>query len=87
MSQEELHQLLHKLKSEVKDLDIKTDDQQELNQLIKGIEDQVNDVELENSHQSLLDNLRIHIERFEVEHPRMTGILNEIMLKLSNIGI
>ena len=35
----------------------------------------------------MLDSLRDHIEQFEVEHPRLTGALNRIMVSLSNIGI
>ena len=37
--------------------------------------------------EALMDSLRESVERFEVEHPRATGILNNIMVMLSNMGI
>jgi hypothetical protein len=35
----------------------------------------------------LIANVRESVEQFEVEHPRTTAILNDIMLALSNMGI
>jgi len=29
----------------------------------------------------------LHVEKFEMEHPRLTGILNDVMTKLMNMGI
>ena len=34
-----------------------------------------------------MHGLRDAIERFEVEHPRATGVVNDIMVVLSNMGI
>ncbi len=87
MSQKELHQLIRKLQEEVEDLEIKSDAQQELSSLIKEIEDQADAYEIEKTHGHLLDNIKTYIEKFEAEHPRMTNILSEIMIKISNIGI
>ncbi len=36
---------------------------------------------------TLPGRVRDQIERFEVEHPRLTGILNDVMVALSNLGI
>ena len=37
--------------------------------------------------EQLLDTVRDYIEQFEVEHPRLTGTLNRVMVALSNLGI
>ena len=39
------------------------------------------------SRRTLAESLRQTIEKFEVEHPRATGILNDILVKLSSMGI
>lgn len=38
-------------------------------------------------HQSLTEGLSESLTYFEVSHPRITGVLNEIMMTLSNMGI
>ncbi|MCU0821640.1 MAG: DUF4404 family protein [Spirochaetes bacterium] len=35
----------------------------------------------------LIENLKNHIEDFEIKHPDLTGVLNRIMVMLSNMGI
>lgn len=35
----------------------------------------------------LTDDLRDAIREYEVEHPRATGVLNQILMTLSNMGI
>lgn len=87
MSQEELHQLLEKLREELNNLEINSSAYQEVSLLITNIEDQIKGLEDKKPKTSLADNLRTHVEKFEVEHPRITGILNDIMVKLSNMGI
>ena len=34
-----------------------------------------------------MQGLRETVERFEIEHPRATGILNDIMVMLGSMGI
>ncbi len=38
-------------------------------------------------HQSLMATLQDSAEHFEVIHPRLTGVINEVMTALSNLGI
>jgi len=87
MSQEELHQLLNKLRAELECLDTGSDVHQELGILISNIEQQIEELENKQHEMSLVENVQTHIEKFEVEHPRITNILNDIMMKLTNIGI
>ena len=35
----------------------------------------------------LLDDLRHFVESVEANHPRLTSIVNDVMMKLANIGI
>ncbi len=82
MSKEEVHDLLVKLKREVKNLDSNSDIHKEINSLISDIEQK-----LALNETSLTENIRNYIEQFEAEHPRVTNILSELMIKLMNIGI
>lgn len=38
-------------------------------------------------HQSMVDDMKDAIATFEVKHPRITGILNDLMVTLGNLGI
>ncbi len=82
MSKEEVHDLLVKLKREVNNLDSSSDIHNEMNSLITDIEQQ-----LELNETSITENIRNYIEQIEAEHPRVTNILSELMIKLMNIGI
>ncbi len=35
----------------------------------------------------LAEDIKEAISEFEIEHPRLTGILNDIMIALGNLGI
>ena len=87
MSQQELHHLLSLLKEELEDLESSSESHKEISSLITNIELQIQTLEDKQQHRPLTENIRNHIEKFETEHPRITGILNDIMMKLSNIGI
>jgi hypothetical protein len=42
----------------------------------------------EDAHaEGLRERLEAHIREFEVEHPRLTAILNDVMVSLGNLGI
>ena len=82
MGQEDLHQLLNALKKEVGNLDASSKVHKEINALISDIE-----LQLELQEESLVENIHKYIGRFEAEHPKITNILSEIMIKLSNIGV
>ncbi len=82
MSEENLHTLLRKLKKELSDLDANSVIRKEVNSLITDIE-----LKLKLQEVSLTENIRDNIEKFEDEHPKVTAILREIMIKLVNIGI
>ena len=88
MSKEDLYRSLEALQLEIKKLGDGQDDVKEgLSRLVADLEHQLENPEDTAHATSLLQNLPDHIEQFEVEHPRMTSILNHIMMTLSNMGI
>ena len=87
MSQEDLQQLLNELRTELSELDTDSETSQELQLLINEIEDKIEELEESHHQHALTDSVQENIVKFEVEHPKITAILNDIMLKLSNMGI
>ena len=58
-----------------------------MNRLVAELEGQL-EVDAEEEHLgALAESVRNYVEQLEVEHPRMTGVLNRILVGLSNIGI
>lgn len=83
MSREQLEQLLTRLREELAKLDNSgAQAQPHLLQLVDDIERQVADQDA-----GVTGELKRRIEAFEVEHPRVTAILNDVMVTLSNLGI
>ncbi len=88
MKQDKLHESLEQLRVQIGKLD--ADDeaiQRRMRRLVGDLERQLDDEDEFDDEPQLLDGLRRNIERFEVEHPRLTGVLNQIMVELSNMGI
>ena len=88
MNKEKLVTCLESLRSEVSKLT--TDDTlalQHVNRMISDIEHQILNSTVTEHPTTMLKNLQALVEQFEGEHPRMTGVLNEMMLILSNMGI
>lgn len=80
-----LHQLITELRVELDALDI--DDQisrQRIEGLIVELEDQI---EPGPRATALSGSMPSYIEQFEVEHPRLTQVLNRIAVTLSDMGI
>ncbi len=88
MSHDELNELVRRLKTEVASMEA-TDHEARtrLQSLIADLEARLTEDATHDGDDDLLDSLRESVERFEVEHPRATGIINQIMLMLGNMGI
>ncbi len=84
MSREKLHAQLRQLRQELDKL-AKDDNvaRTRLDTLINEIEADIDTTEPER----LVDKIQQSIDHFEVEHPRATAILNDLMVTLSNMGI
>jgi predicted RNase H-like nuclease (RuvC/YqgF family) len=84
----ELKTSLEKLRSEIAGLqaaDRRT--KERLEALVRELEekaDRPRDTEL---HKNAVRHLDDTISHFEVSHPTLTAVLNDIMVKLSNMGI
>ena len=88
MSQEQLRRSLDGLRNELNALEEDSHDTRErLSELITELEQQIEELGGSDDTESLIDNLRKWVEDFEVEHPRVTRIVNDIMMTLSNMGI
>ncbi len=58
-----------------------------LTRLTDEIERLIDDPETNAGHPTLVEALKAHAERLEVEHPTITGVLNQILETLSSMGI
>lgn len=83
MSREQLEHLLARVRDELAALEQGGDPaQSRLRELVDDIERQIDD-----DGDGLTADLKRRIEAFEVQHPRITAILNDVMVTLSNLGI
>ncbi len=83
MSREQLEPLLIRLREELASLEQGgAQPQTRLRALVDDIERQIT-----TQDDSLTGDLKRRVEAFEVEHPRVTAILNDVMVTLSNLGI
>ena len=83
MSREQLEHLLTRLREELATLEKSgAAAQPHLLELVDDIESQI---AAESGGVSA--ELKRRVEAFEVEHPRVTAILNDVMVTLSNLGI
>lgn len=89
MSEEKINNALEELRREVERLEVGDSEARErLTNLIENLEQNLKPSEVsEDGHQGLIDDVKEVVTHFEVEHPRVTGILNDIMMTLSNMGI
>ncbi len=88
MHNEDLKRSLEQLRAEIRKLgDDEEPAKSRMRNLVADLERQLADAGDDEQHSQLIEKLRRHIEQFEVEHPRLTGVLNRIMVALSNLGI
>ena len=81
-----LSETLNALRKEI--VRLHTDDaesKQRLEQLVQRLESKLDNPD-DDSH-FLQEGIKDAITHFEVSHPRVTAILNDIMMTLSNMGI
>ncbi|MFN5746821.1 MAG: DUF4404 family protein [Methylococcaceae bacterium] len=87
MSGKEVSEALFSLRQEVEHLkDTHPELKNRLETLLEGLEEKLEASE-EKGRLHLLEDLKETVAQFEAEHPRIGGILNELMVTLSNLGI
>ncbi len=85
MSDERIRQSIEALRAEIDRLGVGDEDARErLDALIADLERQLGQSA---STPDLDRSVQEMIEQFEVEHPRITGVLNDLMVTLSGMGI
>ncbi len=88
MSTQELQSLVERLRAEREALEGDFGPHHErLDALAADLEHRLEHPREDNQDEDLLERLREGVEHFEVEHPRVTGILNDLMVALSSMGI
>ena len=88
MNKDEIHNSLEDLRDVINRLD--HDDRsarEELNRRILDIEELLEAPDFDEGKLALIDKLETDTQKFEIEHPRITSILNRIAITLSNMGI
>jgi len=86
MSEQKINDALDALREEGDRLD-SSEAKERLTNLVDNIEQNVDYTGLSVDHQDLVEDVKDAITHFEVEHPSITGLLNEVMMTLGNIGI
>jgi hypothetical protein len=88
VERQQLREYLEELNSTIGDLHVPDDDKNKLTGLIAEIELQLNEPKLvAGDPQTLVDQVENMVTTFEQDHPRVAGILNNIMVTLSNMGV
>lgn len=83
-SKRKLDEDLKRLRSELENADEAT--RKRMEALVEKVEQRLAEGEGK-AAQGLLQELEEEIMQFEIEHPRLTAILNDLMVTLSNMGI
>ncbi|MCX7113006.1 MAG: DUF4404 family protein [Candidatus Methylumidiphilus sp.] len=86
MSEQKINDALGALREEGERLD-SPEARERLTNLVENIEQNVDYTGVSEGHQDLVEDVKEAIVHFEVEHPSVTGILNEVIMTLSNMGI
>lgn len=87
MAEKEINEALFTLRQEVEQLEgTQPELKEKLETLLSELEDRLEASEDVN-HLHLVEDFKTALSQFEVEHPTATGVLNELMVTLSNLGI
>ena len=83
-----LEDSLNRLRSEIRTLDVGDDKTRErLDKLIEDIEKTLANPQHAGTHEPIGERLKASALDFEVSHPRLTALVNEVVDKLSSMGI
>ncbi len=86
MTEQKINDALDELRKQGEDID-NPESKERLTSLVDNIEQNVDYSGVSEEHQDLIEDVKDALTHFEVEHPHITGILNEIIMTLSNSGI
>jgi len=87
MTEQDLKELIERLRREVESLpDDDVDARERLNTIIGELDKKLAEPGTEDHH-GLVSNLQDSIKQLEARHPDTTTLLNNIMMTLANMGI
>jgi hypothetical protein len=84
VNEKNLREQLQQLNAELDSLAVDAERRAPIDRLIADIESQLDDG---NTDDSLVDQVESAVSAFEMEYPRVAGILNSILTTLGNIGV
>lgn len=87
MAEIEISEAIFNLRQEIEQLG---DSNPELKGRLEGLLDELEDkleASEDENHLHLVEDMKEAVSQFEVEHPTITGVVNELMVALSNMGI
>ena len=85
MAKEKANQLLDQLRNEIEQqTSLPENDKQRMSELVENIEQGLDE---DNISDELSAKLTDTVSEFEASHPRLTAIVNDISVTLSNMGI
>jgi len=84
MSEQDLREQLRHLSAELEHLPPGSEKRRKVEALISDIEARLDGGEQDDS---LATQLELAVSSFEAEHPRLAGILNNILVTLGSIGV
>ncbi len=87
MDQQQLVKYLDQLNAEIGDLKAPDSDKERLSELILDIERQITGTVVESEPHTLVEQVDVMVSRFEGDHPTVAGILNNIMVTLTSMGV
>lgn len=88
MNTDELQNTLQQLHTEIEKLGAGDEEtRNRLYAIIAELEKKLEHPEDVDQHLALVEQLKVAVETFEVDHPTTSGILNRLMLYLGNMGI
>lgn len=87
MNREELREHLDQLSTAIDGMNAAETDKLKLSNLITDIEGQLSEPQLGGDGTSLVEQVEGMVSGFESDHPTVTGILNNIIIALSSMGV
>jgi hypothetical protein len=84
MPKPKISELLQQLQNEIEQHSLSGDDKEKVEQLVQDIQ---RDLDEDTFSNELNDSLADTVTEFEASYPRLTAIINDIMVTLSNMGI
>lgn len=85
MDEQDLVQQLEALKQELANSQLPEQSREKMLGLIDRMEEQMHTPDEDN--ETMVDQVEALLAEFEVEHPKITGMVNNLMVTLGNMGV